>query len=888
MRMRRLPLVLPLLIVSVLTAVAAVENANAGALARIKQACLEVGAEDFGLARIGMETAGELKVRNGCRRDVTVLRATASPSPFRAALPSRFRIAAGGARNLPVFFTPRDTSLVMGGFTLLTDQPRQHRIFVPAKGRGVSGPAIAVSPSNLEQTMVPGASGMAHLSISNSGGERLEIIVSAKGDPVPRPEKGWKVLYLNTILTGDWEDDFYRNLRTMTNVDTAESWDATRSLPTLDRMLEYDVVVAATANPWVDAVAAGNLLADYLESGGKVCLLGTALGENTNRLFGRIESYFPMPAARTAFAGNSGTLASHPITSGVGAFYSETALDDPATQGPGQGIPLGTYASGQLIGAYHPQSPIVVLNIGTTSLSGDVYVLLGNTLDFLGTSMAWMTTRPPADKSILVVPAHGMRVLDIAFNSHRLTAGTYHGVVRLLKDAGPGINPLEVPVALRISTAGRISLESGTLDFGTVWTGGRGTRSLRMANIGNAPIRISGFRTGLPAFSVAADLPLEIPAFSHVVTQAVYAPDAIGRDSAILEIRSDADGPERMVALIGTGVSPPRITVSPDRLEASVLQGRSVDRVLTIRNLGGDSMEATLHAVVEAGPGTPGTGPARMKVLYLQTMNSGDFESDFMWNVRSLANVESFTSYAAFESTPTLDYLRAFDAVLVVAGDPWADPVALGNVLADYVDAGGKVCLMHASLSTLPGRGLGGRITSPGYAPVPSGGNGGNGFFQSAEDEPIMEGITPELYSAATMAVTGVQGSARILGRYDSGNLIGAYNLLKPVVFININPWDGDHSWQTIPLLGNVFAHLSNFHTWVRPATRRIALPPGGEAQVRVTLGMPGGPGPGTYQGRLELSHNAPGAGSPLVIPATLTVEPEVNGSSAVVSSGAH
>ena len=41
-------------------------------------------------------------------------------------------------------------------------------------------------------------------------------------------------------------------------------------------------------------------------------------------------------------------------------------------------------------------------------------------------------------------------------------------------------------------------------------------------------------------------------------------------------------------------------------------------------------------------------------------------------------------------ATPTLDELMAFDAVLVFSDFGYDDATALGNVMADYVDAGGS------------------------------------------------------------------------------------------------------------------------------------------------------------------------------------------------------
>ena len=53
-----------------------------------------------------------------------------------------------------------------------------------------------------------------------------------------------------------------------------------------------------------------------------------------------------------------------------------------------------------------------------------------------------------------------------------------------------------------------------------------------------------------------------------------------------------------------------------------------------------------------------------------------------------------FASVATYDvtfDTPTLDDLAPFDVVLVWSDYPYGDPNALGNVLADYYDGGGRV-----------------------------------------------------------------------------------------------------------------------------------------------------------------------------------------------------
>ncbi|MFO0838116.1 MAG: hypothetical protein U1D55_06270 [Phycisphaerae bacterium] len=88
-----------------------------------------------------------------------------------------------------------------------------------------------------------------------------------------------------------------------------------------------------------------------------------------------------------------------------------------------------------------------------------------------------------------------------------------------------------------------------------------------------------------------------------------------------------------------------------------------------------------------------------------------------------------FNATAFGPGTPTLAYLQQFDAVIVWSNDSFADAVALGNVLADYVDAGGGVVVsVFANTSTNTARFLQGRWQTGNYIAIPQNG----GFTQGA------------------------------------------------------------------------------------------------------------------------------------------------------------
>ena len=71
--------------------------------------------------------------------------------------------------------------------------------------------------------------------------------------------------------------------------------------------------------------------------------------------------------------------------------------------------------------------------------------------------------------------------------------------------------------------------------------------------------------------------------------------------------------------------------------------------------------------------------------------------------------------------TPTLNTLLQYDAVLHWTNDSNADSVSLGNVLADYIDAGGGVVVaVFANTSLNPQRYLQGRWIAEDYEVIPS------------------------------------------------------------------------------------------------------------------------------------------------------------------------
>jgi len=144
--------------------------------------------------------------------------------------------------------------------------------------------------------------------------------------------------------------------------------------------------------------------------------------------------------------------------------------------------------------------------------------------------------------------------------------------------------------------------------------------------------------------------------------------------------------------------------------------------------------------------------------------------------------VDYFDTRAA---TPTLAELQNYDCVYTWANFSYFDNVAMGDVLADYVDGGGTVVL-GAFCTYTSGSFLSGRIMTVGYNPVVSP-TGSNHFLSSnyAGDgtTAIHNGVTA--YECLYRDILVLQGAGMQDGSYLDGEIATAYRPDFKVIYTN-------------------------------------------------------------------------------------------------------
>lgn len=123
------------------------------------------------------------------------------------------------------------------------------------------------------------------------------------------------------------------------------------------------------------------------------------------------------------------------------------------------------------------------------------------------------------------------------------------------------------------------------------------------------------------------------------------------------------------------------------------------------------------------GPTGPAGSPQPIKILFA----ASDSESNLKYSIAgafgcgALPMGTEIDYVSMVTEIPPVSLLRGYDVVFVYTNYAPADPIGVGDMLADYVDAGGRLVLTQTCFSTGTGGSnwaITGRIMTDGYSPL--------------------------------------------------------------------------------------------------------------------------------------------------------------------------
>lgn len=174
--------------------------------------------------------------------------------------------------------------------------------------------------------------------------------------------------------------------------------------------------------------------------------------------------------------------------------------------------------------------------------------------------------------------------------------------------------------------------------------------------------------------------------------------------------------------------------------------------------------------------------------------------------------------------TPSLDDLAGFDAVLAYNNVDPADPVAFGNVLADYVDTGGGLVLSAFAFKSSVS--ISGRIMATGYSPLTvtdQTDDMSGKLIATAPDDPIFSGVDLAgltYFHNSNFALPGLDLGASLLATDGTYNMI-ARNESATVVGMNLYPsiLPSGNNDEFYRLVGNSLVSVADTQPVPEPAT---------------------------------------------------------------------
>ena len=152
---------------------------------------------------------------------------------------------------------------------------------------------------------------------------------------------------------------------------------------------------------------------------------------------------------------------------------------------------------------------------------------------------------------------------------------------------------------------GTLSLQSSSLDFGSVTAGSSKTMTVNATNSGAGPITVSGVAISTKYFSLMSpSLPATVAAGGSIAVSVKFSPNTAGTFTANVTITSDAQDSATNLSLTGTGTAAPEGQLSSNPTSedfGSLTVGSQQSKTVTLTNTGGASVDISQASISGTG-----------------------------------------------------------------------------------------------------------------------------------------------------------------------------------------------------------------------------------------------------------------------------------------------
>lgn len=849
----------------------------------------------FGQVFLTDTTELSFRITNSGSDSLRITDITSSNSAFIVGAYTDSAVYKGGTIDVSVRFAPALAELYQDTITI-TSNAANNPVEIILTGTGAHPPVITVTPDSLAADLLTDETETQVINIDNTtGGSDLIVSFSVVGrqiiatQQVPllsslnkntastfnaahKPLRDYKLVPVQKglkpsavatkvlILHDDACDvsEIYGILQAYTDLNV-NTLDGDLNEIILDTLIQYGSVIVTNNGEWNDAVHLGNVLADYVDAGGSVIVTVPTFYPGFG-ISGRFydEGYFPVNEAENIADDELGWFnAAHPVMSGINSLEAYTTLNDATLTAGAEDIAEFT-SGGILVGTKGNVAALSIFIGDPGYWSGDVPTLFHNTINYFNVT-TWLVPEVDSD----TITAGSDEDVEITFDATGLFGGDYDAYL-VINTNVPTTPIVEIPAHLHVTGIPLIDISTDTINFGQVFAEFTDTITLSIENTGTDLLIVDTIYSNENHFVVDIDS-IAIEATEAAEIRIAYTANELQADTGILFIHSNANNnPVLEVLMVGESILPPIISVTPDSLSSVLLLDQSETQTITIDNSdGGSNLYVTLSVVgrsietsqvpfavnsnTKSGGLSSMTKPIRNyklvpsisnieksavpgTVLILHDDISDVSEIQGLLNAYPDINVSTLDADSD-ELTPEI--LLDFATVIVSNNGPWTDAVAVGDVLADYVDAGGKVIITSPVFYNSDWA-LAGRFVTDGYMPL----NMAEildidilGWFDAGHE--IMTGVSTIEADLILSDATISSGSVNVAEFSGGGVLVGTKG---NVVSLNIFVADAGWWFGDVPaLFYNSINYLNNIE-WLIPEFDSVVVPAGESLEVDITF----------------------------------------------------
>jgi len=786
--------------------------------------------------------------------------------------PGGFDLGPNGYWEVGVSVTPAATGPATGTITLHCDDPDESALRVSAVANGIVAGVLSIDPLRIDSALKTGAIATRPMTLTNAGGSALSwgVRVRAVGAVAAESADLSDVRVLFDASHGGAGPGAWASLigtltgrgaqLTVNSLPVAPSTlDAADVFWISEGTKEWTPEERDAVSQWV--VRGGRLLLDgddpralaafngLLDATGAPILFETATGAT-----GATTLLFPHEITRGASSAHIPGTGARLHVDDPAAIVIEDAAGAPAMASAFVGRGRILAATGRLLADF------AAIYADNQKISTQAFEWLGGA-GWLSVTPAFGTTQPGKSSA-----------LTARIDGSRLLGGKYHA--ELLLTANDPANPQTViPVELSLTAAPDIAAGPATIHFGPVFLGATHTETLRLENVGVAPLTIQSIEPSVPTISVVPE-PLTLAPGDHHDVPLTYAPTEIAPISGTVVVRSDdPDSPVTTVAFDGEGRAAPDISLTPGSFTASLRSGAQVTRTLAVANTTGSDLEYRVRfversaaAATPAGESTP-AAPRPSWAEYRARAQAGT------------GRVLGQAPAGASTSAPSADAAASTAPVS-------ADAATLPLVILDAADDGGVLDVLAFYASGRDGALVGEITMVDDFAPLNFGGFLSLDLDQNAATgrPPSFAGPKQELGAEYEIGFFSVSFGYVDLFDAKTGGYLQSFPVTvtpRSVLFsIPLSALGGDDGRMDVTgVLGNAYGatdwfpdrmHATIGGAWLTPPRPSGTVAAGVSVDVPLVVDARGLP-EGAYAGDVLVESNDPDE-SFLTIPASLTV----------------